>query len=168
MFLLIKNICIVLVGSWFMMHPVHVSVTNMDYNAEDVSIESSTKIFKKDFKLLIYHLYAIEVDFETDTISEKNRKLMEDYFLSHFKVKLDNSVSPELTIKNIQIKDEYVWFYCHIDVDEHFNQVEIFNGLLFDLYFDQKNMLIFGYNQSEKGYLFNIQQTNHTINLDEF
>ena len=46
--------------------------------------------------------------------------------------------------------------------------MEIINTLLFDLYFDQKNMLIYGYNQLEEGYLFNIQQTKHTIELDEF
>jgi len=151
-----------------MLHPVHVSVTNMDYVVEENKINCSTKIFKNDFKLLIYHLYEIEVDFERDTISFENRKLMDEYFISHFKVKLDDSLSPDLKSKNILIKDEYVWFYYQIDVDNHFNKMEVFNGLLLDLYFDQKNMLIFGYNQSEKGYLFNIQHTSHTINLNEF
>jgi len=168
MFILFKNISIALLSSWYMFHPVHVSVTNVDYVVDKNKIEFSTKIFKKDFKLLLYHLYEIQADFEKDTVSQKNRNLMEEYFSSHFKLTLDSDVNAELIFDNILIKDEYIWFYYKINVEEKIHRMEIINTLLFDLYFDQKNMLIYGYNQLEEGYLFNIQQTKHTIELDEF
>ena len=55
-----------LLGLFFVlnMHPVHVSITNMEYFNNEKLLQFSTKIFKDDFQLLFVHLNEINIDFE--------------------------------------------------------------------------------------------------------
>ena len=167
MFQLVFSINILLASALNLMHPVHVSITNIDYEADQHKIEISTKVFKNDFKLLLYHLYELNVDLDSTEILDQNKTTIHEYFLNHFRIKNGNDKC-NLELKDITTDEEYLWFYYQIDIKNDIKQLEIVNTILLDLYFDQKNMLIFGYHNAEKGYLFNLKQTKYIINLDEF
>lgn len=164
---LILYIKIFLVSMLNLMHPVHVSITNADYFVDQQKIEISSKIFKNDFKLLLYHLYELDIDLDNKEILDQREDLINEYFLNHFKIENGNS-KYDLKLKEIRTDDEYLWFYYDVEIEKELTHIEIVNTILLDLYFDQKNMLIFGYYDTEKGYLFNLKQTKHIIHLHEF
>ncbi len=52
MFLFIKSFYLLLISNYFFMHPVHVSVTNLEIQSENNSISLSFKVFTDDFQLI--------------------------------------------------------------------------------------------------------------------
>ncbi len=130
-------------------------------------MEISSKVFKDDFKLVMYHLFEKEIDLEDSAVLNKNLDLIYDYYISHLKIN-DGKEKLVLNMDNITTDQEYLLFHSTIELKKDTEQLEIVNTILLDLYFDQKNMMIFGYREKERGYLFNIRETKHLIILDEF
>jgi len=154
-----------LTGSILFSHPVHVSVTNLDYKPDENKMEISIKVFKKDLQLLFVHLNQIKINFDDPESVNENQKRIDTYFSSHFKI----GSSPEffLIFKDSKLDNEWIWFYYDVKLDKPIKEIEIENTILLDLYFDQKNMLILSMGEKEEGYIFNLKETKQKIDLDD-
>lgn len=148
-------------------HPVHYSITNMDYSKCEQEVQVSSKIFKDDFRLVLFHLFEKDIDVDNPEKSDQNLKLIHDYYTSHLIIN-DGNEKSTLHRTSITTNEEYIIFNYYFQVKNEFTQLDIVNTILLDLYFDQKNMLIFGFENKEKGYLFNIRETKHKVLLDDF
>lgn len=148
-------------------HPVHYSITNMDYAKNENKIEVYSKIFKDDFRLVLFHLFEKDIKIDDPEILNQNLELIQNYYLSHLIINQGNK-NFTLYHTDITTDDEYIHFNYYFELKNDSTQLEIVNTILLDLYFDQKNMLIFGSNNTEKGYLFNLRETKHKIKLHEF
>lgn len=162
----INSIFILLIGIFNSMHPVHVSITNMDYIAEENKVTLSFKVFEDDIQLLFNHLYQINIDFNNPESLKKYQNKVDEYFSTHFEIRGEQPYT--LSFQKIKKENDSIWFYYETKIDANPKNFEIRNTLFLDLYFDQKNMLIFTYNEFEKGYLFNLNQTKQMIILNDF
>lgn len=160
------SIYIFFISVFNLMHPVHVSITNMDYIPDENKISVSFKVFESDFQLLFVHLYELRIDLNDPENIKINQHKINEYFSSHFKI--DNNPDNSLSFQKIRKEDDSIWFYYETRVNPEIKSFEISNTIFLDLYFDQKNMLIFNYRQKEKGYLFNLNQTKQIINLNDY
>lgn len=164
----LNSIFIFLVGLFNMMHPVHVSITNVDYLQNENKVELSIKVFKDDFQLLFVHLYQLNIDFDNIEKNINSQEKINTYFSNHLKVNIDNKENKELKYKGVKKNDESIWFLYEIELSAVPNSIEFTNTILLDLYLDQKNMLIFSYNDKEEGYLFNLKRKNYIISFHDF
>jgi hypothetical protein len=139
----------------------------MEYSESKNRVEISSKIFKDDFRLVLFHLFEKDIDIDNPKLLEQDVELIQKYYLSHLIINQGNE-NCTLYRKGIKADEEYIQFHYYFELQNDSSQLEIVNTILLDLYFDQKNMLIFGSNTKEKGYLFNIRETKHKIKLDEF
>lgn len=162
----IINILILFISAFNLLHPVHVTITNLDYYPSKNKITLSMKVFESDFQLLFVHLYEQKIDFDDPENMKVNQRKINEYFSSHFKIINDPNCS--LLFQKIKKEDDSIWFYYEALIEKDIKILEISNTIFLDLYFDQKNMLIFNYNQKEKGYLFNLNQTKQIIDLNDF
>ncbi|HAF29443.1 MAG TPA: hypothetical protein DCG75_10390 [Bacteroidales bacterium] len=162
----INSILIFFISVFNLLHPVHVTITNLDYYPNENKITMSFKVFESDFQLLFAHLYELKIDFDDPENINVNQYKINEYFSAHFKI--GNNPNHSLLFQNIKKEDDSIWFYYEALVDKEIKSFEISNTIFLDLYFDQKNMLIFNYNQHQKGYLFNLNQTKQIINLNDF
>ena len=162
MLLLIKSIFPVLIYSLSCLHPVHVSIINMEYFNEEQKIEYSIKVFKDDFQLLFFHLNEKNIDFNKSEEIDKNLQLIKSYFNKNLQI----SVNKKLIQQNYQkytITDDAVWFFFDSSIKYEIISVKLINTVLLDLYFDQKNLLIFKAKDFENGYRFDIKNKEHLI-----
>lgn len=166
MIFLINSIYIFLFGICNFYHPIHVSVTNMDYIPDQNKITLSFKVFEKDYQLLFEHLYQVNLDFGENGNFKSYQDKTDEYFSGHFKI--SNNITNSLSHKKTKKDDDSIWFYYEAVIDKEIDQIEISNTIFLDLYFDQKNMLIVNYHQKEKGYLFNLSKTKQIIDLNDF
>jgi hypothetical protein len=150
------------------MHPVHVSITNLDYMPEQNKITLSFKVFQDDFQLLFAHLYQVSINFDDHENYKNYQNRVDEYFSSHFKIIEGEDKKHLISYKGMKKNEESIWFYYETLVDKEIEYLEIVNTILLDLYFDQKNMLILNHNGKEKGYLFNLKQTKQIIKLNDF
>jgi len=149
------------------MHPVHVSISNMDYFPDQNKITLSFKVFKDDFQLLFAHLYEEKIDFNDEKNYINYQSKIDDYYSNHFQIIGNDNGKYLLSNKGIKKDEEAIWFYYEAMVKDEIKTLEIINTIFLDLYFDQKNMLIFNFHDNEKAYLFNLKQTKQIIVLND-
>jgi len=147
-------------------HPVHVSITNMEYEKEKSKITISFKVFNDDFRLLFIHLNETDIDLQKPENYENYKDLIDEYFKSHFTVTSHEKNKLELVSTNWKLNAESIWFYYEIPLDSEIRSLKITNSILFDLFYDQKNLLIFKANNHEKGYQFEYKKNEVNIDID--
>lgn len=166
MILQLKIFQLLILSSYFMMHPIHVSITNMDYYPDKQEIEFSTKIFIDDFQLLFVNINELNIDFENPDSVTKYQSQINLYIDSNLKLKINNKEC-EYNANGFEKNNEAIWLYYKLQIKEKIKSIEITNTLLFDLYFDQKNLFIFKAEDLEKAYQFNYKNRNYNIDLDD-
>ena len=167
MFLFIKSFYLLLISNYFLMHPVHVSVTNLEIQSENNSISLSFKVFTDDFQLMIDQLYNVKVDLSENGNYDLHKKQIDNYLKDNFTL-INNGKELIFTNTGIKTNDEAVWFFYKTTINKDLKSFVIRNSLMLDLYPDQKNLLILKYGEIERGYQFNFKKKEITINLDEY
>jgi hypothetical protein len=139
----------------------------MEYLETEQKVQVSSKVFKDDFKLVLFHLFEKDIDLDNTEALDQNLDLIQNYYVSHLIIHNGNE---KITLHqtNIKVDAEYIIFDYYFKLKNESKYLEIVNTILLDLYFDQKNMLIFGSHNTEKGYLYNIRETKHQVIIDEF
>ncbi len=149
------------------MHPIHVSVTNLEFQSEKNTISLSFKVFTDDFQLIINQLYNIQVDLSEKGNYNLHKEKIDSYFQDHFKI-IVKGKELKYTNEGMKKNDEAVWFYYNIALKKEVKTFTIKNSILLDLYPDQKNLLILKKREIEKGYQFNFKKKEYTIVTDEY
>src|SRR4029078_1540842 len=72
------------------LHPFHVSVTEINHNAADKTLEISCKIFTDDFEDALTRKYKTKVDLVNPTDKPAMDKLVKDYISNHLSIKTDS------------------------------------------------------------------------------
>jgi len=121
-------VCLFFSGA--VMHPIYVSVAEIEYNAKGKTLEVSCKLFTDDFEKALRSAYKTNVDL----INPRNRaamdKLINDYVQKHFTVTLDGRL---VTLKYLgyeQIEEGVYSYYEATGIKEPKN-IQIFNTLLY-------------------------------------
>lgn len=162
MIFLVKSVYLAFIMLNMNMHPVHVSITNMDYNINENEIDYSIKVFKDDFQLLFFHLYEKNIDFNDSVEVNKNFELISAYLKKSLQLEVNGEICDQ-KVNRFEIKSDAIWFYCKSPIKKKIISIKILNTVLLDLYADQKNLLIFTAGDFEKGYQFNLKNKNYLI-----
>ena len=121
-------------------HPVHISVVEINHNPTDKTIEISCKIFTDDFESVLRQNYNIK----TDLINPQNRNTMDSlvkkYILSHFSIKVDNRPL-QFTYLGFERDQESVFGYIEADSVPALKKLDITNNLMYDFFQDQINIM---------------------------
>jgi hypothetical protein len=149
-----------------MIHPIHVSITNMEYFPEKQEIEFTTKIFKDDFQLLFIHLKELNIDFNNVDSIKKYQKEIDNYISYHVEIEI-NQKKQNLELSGFKLNDEAIWLSYNLKIKNEIRSIKIINTLLLDLYFDQKNLLIFKFEDQEYAYQFNYKNSEFIIDVDQ-
>ncbi len=149
------------------LHPVYVSVTNINVDVNNKKIDYSIKLFQDDLSALIYHYYAINLTFDEEKdLTEKQYQVINEYITTTFNIKVNNKPISKLKFQKKELNEGGIWlFYSGTWKDKEIKDITIKNQLMIDFFFDQNNMVILGVNGKENGYMFNSSTTDKTINL---
>ena len=144
------------------MHPVHVSVMNMEYIENEKSFDISIKTFKDDMETAIYHRYGRIINLSEIGQRATNNKLVEKYLFESIVIKYDeNIITP--TIQEIVYHDEAVHIKLKSKANNNLSKISVLNTLLMDIYLDQTNLVIISYRNEEKGYKLDLKNNNFEI-----
>jgi len=138
-------------------HPVHVSVTNIEYSAKEQKFDISLRLFLDDFEHIITQKYGVALNIGKENELKNSNEYINKYINDNFSVKFNgkNINDKKLILKKKKIEDVTVWLYYEIKYKPVLKNVEIKNSLMTDLYRDQKNLLIFTYKKKQKALTFN-------------
>jgi hypothetical protein len=145
-------------------HPVHVSITTIEYSSEKKGFVLGFKIFYDDLQATVLNRYQEKLNFETDkkTGNEICDRFIRDVFTFSVNGK---DYSKKLKYVHAELMQEAMWIYFILPFRDKINEMEIDHHILIDLYPDQKNLLIVKLCGFEKGYTLDRNNTECRIKL---
>jgi hypothetical protein len=146
-------------------HPLHISVTNIDYAKNEGQIDISVKLFRDDFELVLYQKYQQQINFEDGPSQVTTDSIIGRYVEDNFKLEVDRH-KVKLILKDKKIEEGSVWLNYMIDVNHKVGELKIENSLLTDLYNDQKNLVIVNFGTQHKGFTLSKDESVFSLNLN--
>jgi len=144
---------------WLIFHPVHVTLTSVDYIQEDNSFEVFVKLYLDDF------LLDAEQD-EDDFLKEKNKskEIIENYINKKLIIKV-NDIKLTGKVNNFEVLIDEVKVYMKHETSERPKELLVQNLIMTELYHDQSNFVIIKVDNFEEGFKFTSEITEHVFKI---
>ena len=154
-----------LISWWLLLHPVHLSVTEVDYSQKDRTLQVTTRIFIDDLELSVRRgVKQPELDLLNPGGTTSTDKLVADYLQRHLQIRVDGKAIP---LKFLGHETEDVAIICYLEspVIKKARQVEVINTVIQETHSDQSNIVHLTFNgpvqsarltQDEPGHVFPI------------
>jgi hypothetical protein len=144
-------------------HPLYVSVTEMDYNAADKTLEISCKVFTDDFEKAMSRANNVLVDLYKPKDSALIQKQVADYLRQHFLVKVDGK-PVALEFVGHELEEQSTWSYFQVSkVGAAPKRIEIMTNIFFELFDKQINILHVSVNGARKSTKLDYPATSATF-----
>jgi len=123
-------------------HPMHVTVTEVEYDQSSKAVEMSIHVFWDDIER---HIKLIQNDDQIDLmeLSEETRdQLLKAYFVKQVGLEVNGKeYSPSYL--GHEVEGEAIWVYMEVPNLKKLKVLEVRNTILFDIYDDQANLIHF-------------------------
>ena len=141
----LKYILLLLCCSFFSVkagikHPLHVSTTEVNFNAKDKTLEISCRIFSDDFESILSKLYKQKTDLSNANMKVAMDELVKKYLLSHLQIKA-NGKAATMNYIGFEIDHEATNIYLEIEKIPSVKSVEVNDTILYDLFDDQMSIV---------------------------
>jgi hypothetical protein len=123
------------------LHPIHLSVSEINYSEKDKALQITSRIFLDDLELSIQkQLNKPDLDLLEPGKDLTTEKLISDYVLQHLSVKLDGKIQ-KLNFLGFEREDPAVICYIEIENVKKFKTIEIKNDVIMETHNDQSNLV---------------------------
>lgn len=152
--------------SSFGAHKYYLSVTDLEYNEEQKTIQIITRLFYDDLEAVLQTRYmeTLKVD------PSENQEILDKYISKYLKQKMEvvvNDTPRQLQFLGKEYEDDYVVCYIEITEIEHIERVSLKSTVLLDLSPEQKNMVHTKILGKKKSLLLQDGNTNALLNFSE-
>lgn len=130
-------------------HPYYISMTDINHNAKNKTVEVSVRIFTDDFEKTLRKNCSCKVDLSAKGDKKVMSKLINAYILQHLQIQLDG-MDTILEYKGYQQEEESIWSYFEISNISSLQKIEVVNTLLHDYKQEQINMIQINANGNEQ------------------
>ena len=144
-------------------HPLYVSITNMDIDARKGSVVLSISIFTDDLETILHNKYNVDGWIGTPGEHRDGRRLIREYVNERFSIVVNNDEKLDLATDSMTIVEDAMWFYMKGTSKKTIRRMEIDNRLLTDFFSRQTNLVIINTGRDEIGR--KLDRKNHKIEL---
>lgn len=121
-------------------HPLYISVTEINHNAKDKTLEISCKIFTNDLEATLEKSAHVKVDVSDQKNKQETNKLIADYVSRHLQLKVDGRGIALHFIGSEQEADG-TWSYFQVNDITSVKKIDIVNSLLYDNFQQEINIM---------------------------
>ncbi|KQB99596.1 DUF6702 family protein [Pedobacter sp. Hv1] len=121
-------------------HPLHVSTTELNFNAKEKSLEISCRIFTDDFETILAKQFKTKTDLAKPAMHKAMDELIKKYMNAHLQYTV-NGKAATATYVGFEIDHEATNVYLEIDNIATLQSIKLSNTILYDLFDDQLNIL---------------------------
>ena len=135
--------------SSFSFHPIFVSVTEIEHNAKEKTLEVSCKIFTDDFEKTLRKVYNTHVDLLLAKDKPAMDKLVNDYVQKHLKIMVDGK---QIVLKYMGYEqiEEGIYSYYQADNISGVKKITVTDNILYEYKDEQINLLHITVNGNRK------------------
>lgn len=121
-------------------HPLHVSTSDISYNAQTSKLETTCTVFTDDFELALSKQFNTKVDLQKPEMHTAMDALIKQYLALHLQVKTNN-VFTQLNYLGFQIDHEAVDIFIESVSISSPKKVSVEVSLLHNIFDDQINIV---------------------------
>jgi hypothetical protein len=145
-------------------HPFYVSVTEINHNNKEKTLEISCKIFADDMEETLKNNYKTTVDLTNKNQQQLIDRLLNDYIQKHLSL-ITNGKTTSLKYVGFEKESESVYCYFEVQNVPAFKTLDIKNSILHDYKEEQINILHVTVNGNRKSYKLDYpnKQVNFTF-----
>jgi len=137
------------------LHQFYVSITEIEYNQSAHTLEVGIKVFSDDFIFAVEKDCACLLHYQTANQRPDTEKLMEQYVLKRFGLKVDDK-SLKIQFTGIEPEADVIWIYLEAGgAVAGFSELEVENRLLMEQYSMQTNIVHLKVGNTKKSLLLN-------------
>jgi hypothetical protein len=149
---------------WLIFHPVHVTLTSIDYNPEHDSLKVFVKLYLDDFLLDMGVSGEKTQGRDFSKADSGSMKLAENYLNSKLIIKVNKKlISGKLS--EMQVVDNEVKLNIEYNKVRNPETIAVKNLIMTELYKDQSNFLILKVNEFEEGIKLTSDITEQTFKI---
>ena len=134
-------------------HDYHTSLTEINYNPKNKSLEVSLRLFTDDLELALTKLNGGKV-ITLESQSELVESLLELYIKKNFAIVSQNKEVKKIKYYGKEKEAEATWVYIEILDCAQIKDFTLFNTILIDLFSDQNNLVNIIYPTVKKTLVF--------------
>lgn len=121
-------------------HPFYISITEINHNATEKTLEISCKIFADDMEAILKQTYKAPVNLTSAKEKVQNEKLIQNYITSHLQLAADGK-GTKLTYVGFEKEAESVYCYFETGNVASLKKIDITNNILQDFNDKQINII---------------------------
>ena len=121
-------------------HPLHVSVTEINHNAADKTLEVSCKLFTDDFEKVLAKNYKVKADLVNPSGKTAMEKLVNDFVQKHLVIKADGKQT-QIVYLGYENDNDAIYSYFQADSIGSVKKLEITNSILHEMFTDEINLM---------------------------
>jgi len=121
-------------------HPIYVSVTEIEHNAKEKTLEISCKIFTDDFEKTLRQTYKTHVDLLKPAEKEAMNKLVSDYVQKHLKLNV-NGKDVQLKFIGFEQIEEGIYSYYQVDDINTVKNISVTDDILYEYKTEQLSLI---------------------------
>lgn len=125
----------------FFLHPIHVSVTEIEFDKKDQALEIMMRVFIDDLELAMrHHLNKPEFDILNPGKNISLDALAAEYLDTHFKISLDGRPQKTVYLGHEREAEAFI-FYIEVGNVRTWNTITVQNNIIMSTYDDQSNIV---------------------------
>ncbi|CAN5789747.1 hypothetical protein BH20ACI4_BH20ACI4_12600 [soil metagenome] len=119
-------------------HNYHTSLTRIDYNKKEKSLEIEINLFNHDLEKVLESKYKKRIDFEK---SKEMDKMLFDYLKETFLIKDEKNAEKKLVWVGKEIDVELTTMFVEVKEIDSIEKLELQNKLFFESFAEQVNLV---------------------------
>jgi hypothetical protein len=125
----------------FYLHPIHVSITEIEFDRKDKALEIMMRVFIDDLELTLRNsLNKPELDILNPQYGSTTDQLVEKYLADHFRITLDNKIQKTRYLGHEREGEAFI-FYIEVPNVSDWKTIGIHNDIIMATYDDQSNIV---------------------------
>lgn len=140
-----------LIGSF---HAFHTSLTEIQYNAKEKSLEISIRMFTDDLEVALTKAnngQKVMIGGKNDN----SEAILSKYLQQHFAIITPQKQKKAIVIIGKELEGDATWVYVEIPNSQDLKGHILYNNVMQEVFDDQSNLVNFFYLGNKKTYLFN-------------
>ena len=122
------------------LHPFHLSVCDIEHNAETKALNITHRIFLDDLEVAVNEKFETQMDLLNTNDKSLRDRMVAEYVLAHFEVTVNEEVR-KADYLGSEIEDGVMYCYMEIKDVESIYKIQVTNSTLQDVFDDQVNLV---------------------------
>ncbi len=144
-----------------MVHPLHLSVTNIDYNSKQKEVNFAFKFFTDDFQMILNKKYSANINSFAQSNSKQIIPFVNRFLTDNFICTLNGSEMKTSKFDFVRMEQNFEasWFYYKVKVKDPLARLKINVSFFNQIFKDQSNMVFVAINNKQWAYKLNYHKT---------